>query len=320
VAILITGQGMAAMPTSILIIDDSDNIRNSIVNALREVALFEQYREAKNGIDGLKSLLDNRADLIICDLEMPRMDGFKFLAMLNSREELKDIPVIMLTGKEDRQSKIKGLEQGAVDYVTKPFDTGELVARVKVQLKIKALQDELRKSNEMLLELSNTDHLTRLYNRRHLMETLEREFKRALREGGFFSLIMLDIDNFKKVNDTYGHQEGDTVLVAVANAIRRALRPYDYAARYGGEEFALLLPATNLIGSVQAAERVRKGIESMNFADQLQNLVVTASLGIATYPSSQVYCIDALITEADDALYRAKASGKNRIESMVVAT
>jgi len=127
-------QGTAAMPTSILIIDDSDNIRNSIVTTLREVALFEQYHEAKNGIDGLKSLLDNRADLVICDLEMPRMDGFKFLAMLSSREELKDIPVIMLTGKEDRQSKIKGLEQGAVDYVTKPFDAGELVARVKVQL------------------------------------------------------------------------------------------------------------------------------------------------------------------------------------------
>lgn len=247
------------MPTSILIIDDSDNIRNSIVNTLREVALFEQYHEAKNGIDGLKSLLDTRVDLIICDLEMPRMDGFKFLAMLNSREELKDIPVIMLTGKEDRQSKIKGLEQGAVDYVTKPFDTGELVARVKVQLKIKALQDELRKSNELLLELSNTDHLTRLYNRRHLMDTLDREFKRALREGGIFSMIMIDIDHFKKVNDTYGHQEGDAVLVAVANAIRRELRPYDYAARYGGEEFAVLLPATNLTGSMQAAERVRKG-------------------------------------------------------------
>ncbi len=308
------------MPTSILIIDDSDNIRSSIVATLREVALFEQYIEAKDGIDGLKSLLDNRVDLIICDLEMPRMDGFKFLSMLSGREELKDIPVIMLTGKEDRQSKIKGLERGAVDYVTKPFDAGELVARVKVQLKIKALQDELRKSNELLLELSNTDHLTRLYNRRHLMETLDREFKRALREGGFFSMIMLDIDHFKKVNDTYGHQEGDAVLVAVANVVRRELRPYDYAARYGGEEFALLLPATNLAGSMQAAERVRKGVESMTFADKLQNLVVTVSLGIATYPSSQVYCIDALITEADDALYRAKANGRNRIESMIGAT
>ena len=308
------------MPTSILVIDDSDNIRSSIVATLREVALFEQYLEAKDGIDGLKSLLETRVDLIICDLEMPRMDGFKFLAMLSGREELKDIPVIMLTGKEDRQSKIKGLEQGAVDYVTKPFDAGELVARVKVQLKIKALQDELRKSNELLLELSNTDHLTRLYNRRHLMETLDREFKRALREGGFFSMMMIDIDHFKMVNDTYGHQEGDAVLVAVANVVRKELRPYDYAARYGGEEFAVLLPATNLAGSIQAAERVRKGVESMTFGDKLQNLVVTVSLGIATYPSSQVYCIDALITEADDALYRAKANGRNRIESMIGAT
>jgi DNA-binding response OmpR family regulator len=131
------------MPTSILIIDDSDNIRSSIVATLREVALFEQYLEAKDGIDGLKSLIDNRVDLIICDLEMPRMDGFKFLAMLSGREELKDIPVIMLTGKEDRQSKIKGLEQGAVDYVTKPFNPPELFARIGTHIEFERAKEEI---------------------------------------------------------------------------------------------------------------------------------------------------------------------------------
>ena len=122
-----------------------------------------------------------KPDLIICDLEMPRMDGFKFLQLVNSREDLKDIPIIMLTGREDRDLKIKGLEQGACDYVTKPFDAGELVARVKVQLKIKALQDELKRSNELLRELSNTDPLTHLYNRRYLTKILNSELNRAKR-------------------------------------------------------------------------------------------------------------------------------------------
>ncbi|HEU0265225.1 MAG TPA: response regulator, partial [Geobacterales bacterium] len=140
------------MPGRILIIDDSETIRSSIVQTLREVRLFDEVLEARDGIDGFKTLVAHRVDLIICDLEMPRLDGFKFLAMLNSREELKDIPVIVLTGKEDRGSKIKGLEQGAVDYVTKPFDIGELIARIKVQLKIKALQNDLRTSNDLLRE------------------------------------------------------------------------------------------------------------------------------------------------------------------------
>src|SRR5208282_1584297 len=150
----------ARMSGNILIIDDSDSVRYQIIGTLKKVALFELYSEARDGIDGFKSLIAAKPDLIICDLEMPRMDGFKFLQLVNSREDLKDIPIIMLTGREDRDLKIKGLEQGACDYVTKPFDAGELVARVKVQLKIKALQDELKKSNELLKELSNTDPLT----------------------------------------------------------------------------------------------------------------------------------------------------------------
>ncbi len=306
------------MPTTILIIDDSDTLREQIVRTIRDVALFDNIREAADGIDGLKIILNEMVDLIICDLEMPRMDGFKFMAMMQSREELKDIPVIMLTGREDREMKIKGLEQGACDYVTKPFDAGELVARVKVQLKIKALQDDLKRSNELLLEISNTDPLTGLHNRRHLMEMLDKEFQRARRKKWVLSLIMIDIDHFKHVNDTYGHQNGDLVLAEVAHHLLQELRSYDVAARYGGEEFIVVLPESSRDESLHVAEKIRLAIQRIVFTDELRNLIVTVSLGVAIYPSTKVDCIDSLIRQADDALYRAKRNGRNRVELMTV--
>lgn len=303
------------MNQSILVIDDSETLRSQIIDTLAGVSLFDEYLQAGDGIEGFKLLLNNPAHLIICDLEMPRMDGFKFMAMLQTREELKDIPVIMLTGREDRDLKIRGLEQGACDYVTKPFDAGELVARVKVQLKIKALQDELRCSNELLKELSNTDPLTHLYNRRYLMETLEREFQRAARKNDHLSLVMVDIDHFKKINDTYGHQEGDRVLTEVAAYIKGLIRRYDTASRYGGEEFVVVLPETSLSHARQFADRLRLGVQDLVFDGSLQGLTVTVSLGVATYPSSRVDCLDSLFRQADEALYRAKRNGRNRVET-----
>jgi two-component system, cell cycle response regulator len=304
------------MPRSVLIIDDADSVRYHIISTLKKVALFEHYREARDGIDGFKSLLAAKTDLIICDLEMPRMDGFKFMQMVNSREDLRDIPIIMLTGREDRDLKIKGLEQGACDYVTKPFDAGELVARVKVQLKIKALQDELKRSNELLKELSNTDPLTHLYNRRYLTKVLSSELIRAKRYSESLSFIILDIDNFKKVNDAYGHQNGDTVLSAVAEVVQAGRRCYDIAARYGGEEFVLVLPGTSLAGGITVAQRLREDVRAISFKPPLEQLSITISLGVATFPSAQIEDEDSLIRQADEALYRAKQNGRNRVETM----
>lgn len=304
------------MTLTALVIDDSETLRAEILQILKEASLFDSYLEACDGLEGFKVLLNNRVDLVLCDLEMPRMDGFRFLAMMRAREEFQDVPVIILTGREDRDTKIRGLEQGASDYLTKPFDAGELVARVRVQLKVKSLQDELKRSNDMLRTLSITDPLTHLHNRRHLMEMVEKEFQRASRKGAHLSLIILDIDYFKKVNDTYGHQEGDRVLTILADIVRRRLRSYDLAARYGGEEFVLLLPETPVHEAMAIAERLRLEVQEHIFDGSLQGQVLTISLGVATYPSSRIESIDSLFRQADEALYRAKQSGRNRVELM----
>lgn len=302
------------MSNSVLIIDDSDTVREQIIRILESFNLFSHYYEAEDGLEGFKKLRTCKVDLILCDLEMPRIDGFKFLSMLKSRPDLQGLPVLILTGMGDRERKIKGLEQGASDYITKPFDPEELVARVKVHLKIKNLQDDLKRSNELLLELSNTDHLTSLFNRRYLMEALGKELQRSIRKGGNLSFILLDIDHFKHVNDTYGHLQGDVVLKKVSQLLQKELRSYDCAARYGGEEFVAILPDSNLKEAVFVAERIRHSIQETSFSGELEELHLTASLGVASFPQEGVSAVDSFIKLADDALYRAKNNGRNRVE------
>ena len=304
------------METSVLVIDDSPGARHQILDGLKSANLFQVYHEAESVIDGFKIALSEPLDVILCDLDMPGMDGFKFLSMIKTRKELQDIPVILVTGVNDQESKIRGLERGASDYLTKPYDPAELIARVKVQLKIKTLQDSLKKSNQALMELSNTDPLTHLSNRRFLMKTLEKELQRCERSQKPMALIMVDVDHFKPVNDTYGHQQGDVVLQTLADQMKAHLRDYDLAARFGGEEFALVLPETALAEAVQVAERLRIAISELRIPADHNEIRLTISLGVATYPHPKVRTVDNLILEADRALYNAKERGRNRVETI----
>lgn len=301
------------MQPTLLIIDDSATLRQQVVETLKNAGIFKNFLEAVNGIDGFKMLIDHDVDVVLCDLEMPGMDGMKFLDMRNAHGQVRDTPVIMLTGREGQDQKIRGLERGASDYVTKPFDPGELIARVKVQLKIKQLQDHLREQNKKLEELSNTDPLTQLANRRFLMQSLEKEFRRSVRRQEPLALIMADIDHFKRINDTCGHQQGDVVLKAVAEAIVDELREYDLASRFGGEEFALLLPGAQLAQATAAAERIRKRVANLKFEGCLKQLGLTISLGVAAGPRKDIREIDDLVRLSDDALYAAKREGRNRV-------
>jgi diguanylate cyclase (GGDEF)-like protein len=303
---------------AILVIDDSAVARELILDALRQSRLDALFHVARNGGEALELLQRQPVDVILCDLEMPGIDGLGFLDRVKASETLRDIPVIILTGHETREEKICGLERGACDYVTKPFDSGELVARVKVQLKIKSLQDRLRESNRRLVQLSRTDPLTGLANRRRFMMVLEHTFRHSRRTSIPLALVMLDIDHFKKVNDTYGHQGGDEVLIAVADLLHPEPGDDILAARYGGEEFALILPEATLEIGQRGAERLRRQVEDLAFTGPLADLRLTASFGVAALPHPAIGTMDQLIREADEALYRAKRNGRNRVEIPVL--
>jgi diguanylate cyclase (GGDEF)-like protein len=299
---------------NILVIDDQESVRKKIKSILLKANLVDFYFEAKSGLDGIKMLMDKKVDLVICDVVMPEFDGYKFLISKSTKPEYDEVPVIMLTSEEDIEKKIKGFEHGASDYLTKPFDEGELIARVKAHLKIKHLQDELKEKNAQLQELSGTDDLTKLANRRSFMEQFANEFERAKRYKSGLSFLILDLDFFKQVNDSYGHLAGDSVLVQIANVMKTSVRSSDLVGRYGGEEFGLLLPETGSKGCRVYAERIRKRIEDTRFDAAANQIHVTVSGGIATYPEITVDSVDELWRKADAALYGAKKKGRNRIE------
>ena len=298
--------------SAVLIIDDSITIRQGIKLALKKASVFDDYLEARNGSEGIEKLDANSVDLVLCDVVMPEKDGFEFLEEMKRQEKYADIPVIMLTGQESVDKKILGLNLGASDYLTKPFDPGELIARVKVQLKIKSLQDELKAANERYRELSITDYLTKLYNRRHFMELSLREFERCKRYNHDLSLVMCDLDHFKSINDTLGHQVGDAVLADLGQILMGNLRGHDVVARYGGEEFIILLPMAGNGEVVSVAEKLRHRVEKHQFPG-VDDRNVTISLGISCFPYDNPQSIDELITLADKALYHAKRTGRNKV-------
>jgi two-component system cell cycle response regulator len=301
-------------PASILIVDDSETIRNRIKKVLvNQKGLFEKFYEAEDGAGGFKILLNQKVDIILCDIVMPQIDGFKLLAMVKNHPEMKGIPIIMLTAEGEQDKKNQALEKGASDYLTKPFDEIELLARVRVHLALKLLQDELRETNKQLTVLSNTDALTQVFNRRHLMKMMVNEILRTNRYKTELSFLLIDIDNFKSVNDTYGHQAGDQILIDLCLRIGGVLRRTDVLARYGGEEFAILLYQVPLAGAEKVAEKIRFTIAEKPFQIGEKKVDITISCGISSYVEETTDTIDTIIMEADRALYEAKGSGKNKV-------
>ena len=303
------------MAGRVLIVDDNATIRNEIKAVLMKDGSFTHFMEATDGITAFKSILEHPPDLVLCDLVMPGFDGLKFLGLKASRKELEQIPVIILTAEDDLDRKAEILERGASDYITKPFHEKELLARVRIHTKLKLLQDELREKNAQLEALSITDALTGLANRRRLMLRLEEEVQRAQRYKTPLSVVMIDIDHFKQVNDTYGHAMGDEVLRNIGALLKGSVRTTDLAARYGGEELTLVLPQTDPPAALQVAENLRQ--KFADFQHQLDgNIVVkTASMGIATCTcQGELPDGEELLKAADEALYRAKQNGRNRVE------
>ncbi|EAT15255.1 diguanylate cyclase [Desulfuromonas acetoxidans] len=301
------------MGPGILVVAQSAATRQTIIDALKDTSPFTRYLETNSGREGLEIVAKDPIDVIVCGLKLYQMSGLELLRNMQQDEELCDIPFIVLADDNRTKTKIELLEQGASDYIVQPVDIGELVARIKVQLKVKTLQDNLKRSNRLLLNLSSTDSLTQLYNRRVLMRTLRKEFQRQVRTEESFSLLMVDVDHFKNINDRYGHLNGDTVLINLARMLRSYLRPYDVPTRFGGEEFALVLPNTNMECAREVAERLRLAAKELRFSGEIRDLEITISIGVATCPADGVESEDDLLKLTDDALYAAKSAGRDQV-------
>ncbi|MEO5899961.1 MAG: diguanylate cyclase [Ilumatobacteraceae bacterium] len=290
----------------ILVADDSLVVRAVLRDQLEREG-YEVF-EATDGLTVLAQTAAIRPDAILLDIEMPGLDGHQVLVRLKDDEQLRDIPVVFLTGRTTTEEMVAGLRAGAHDYLKKPFEPAELIARIGGAVRIKRLQDELRERNDQLDRLSRIDPLTGCYNRRHIDEQLLRHASSARRRAQPMAVLMLDIDHFKRVNDTEGHPGGDIVLQQVVHRLQNAVRVDDLVGRWGGEEFVIIAPQTDLAGGMLLAERVRLAVADtpMDLGDH--SITVTVSVGCA----SGIDDGTALLSQADVALYQSKSDGRNR--------
>jgi diguanylate cyclase (GGDEF)-like protein len=285
-------------PSSILVVDDTANTLELIATIL---GTEHRVLTAADGETALKIALQEEPDLILLDIRMPGMDGYQLCKLLKADPVTREIPVIFVTAMDEEREEAKGLELGAIDYITKPLSQPILRARVRNHIDLKRQRDQLRR-------LSAVDGLTGLANRRAFGEGLEKEWRGAIRRNASISLLMTDLDDFKQFNDAYGHLAGDEALRRVAKALESAvLRPADMVARYGGEEFVILLPGSDPAAAHIKAERYRQLIEAMP-----DKPGVTASFGVAVYPQHAADGRE-LIQAADSALYESKRGGRNRV-------
>ncbi len=298
----------------ILIVEDSRTQALKFQLMLENQGYFVQV--AQNGIEAMNILLNNHISIVITDWVMPEMDGSELCRAIRQHDFGGYVYIIMLTAREKKIDIIEGLKAGADDYLIKPVDEAELMARLMTAERIISLEQTLKRRNQEIALLSITDPLTRVFNRGYFNDNFPLAFKRAARYQNPISLAICDIDYFKRINDKYGHQAGDKVLVKFALHLKDALRQdIDWIARYGGEEFVIVLPDTDPEGGKKAAERFRKIIENMEVEVNGEKLTITASFGVAGITSSSdtnSITPDLVINTADRCLYQAKEAGRNR--------
>lgn len=251
--------------------------------------------------------------LLVIDWMMPVMNGLELCEKIRKVETSHYVYIIFLSAKREKKDIVKGLKAGADDYLTKPFDEDELLSRISVGLKIIKLEQALKEANQKLYILATLDGLTKILNRRELLNRLKEELSRASRKRTPFYLFMLDIDHFKKVNDRYGHDAGDKVLIEIANRIKSRLRSYDVVGRYGGEEFLIGISKADKEIVKEIAERLRRCICEKPFNINDKSLTVSISIGLAKIEPSRDVDLEAAIRKADAALYKAKQQGRNRV-------
>jgi diguanylate cyclase (GGDEF)-like protein len=296
---------LSSRPPRLLVVDDQPVNIQALYQAF---SADHQVLMATNGEQALKLAINKQPDLVLLDVMMPGMDGHEVCRRLKADESTRDIPVIFVTAHSDEASETLGLEMGAVDFISKPINPKIVRARVKTHLTLKAQSDLLR-------HWVYIDGLTGVHNRRHFDERLASEWARAVRNGTELSVVLLDVDFFKRYNDRYGHQAGDDCLRRLATCMRdSSRRPADLVARYGGEEFVCLLPETPLAGALTVAGLLRDNVAAMGIehADSAADRVVTVSLGVCCKPAGAAGSAASLLSGADAQLYQAKAQGRAR--------
>ncbi|QTA79271.1 Two component system response regulator, GGDEF domain-containing [Desulfonema limicola] len=294
--------------SSILIVDDNPKNLQVLASILRT----SNYKVAmvKDGAKAIKFISSRKPDLILLDIMMPELDGFEVCQKLKQSKTSKDIPIIFISALSETEDKVKGFEAGGVDYITKPFQQQEVLARVKTHLDLRNAYKKLKQAYKDIEIAAKTDSMTKLSNRLDIIEKIKYEQRKYQRSGNPFSLILSDIDNFKLFNDKYGHDCGDFILIAVADIIKSGIRKQDTAARWGGEEFLILLPETDKPGGESTAIKIRERLISKTFEYNEHPHKISMTFGISTFNGQG---IDNCIKMADEALYKGKTSGKNCI-------
>jgi len=294
---------------TILAVDDNKNniftLRCLLEDEFKDIIL----EEALNYQEALQKVIISPPDLILLDVQMPEVDGFELANMLKSDSQSKDIPIIFLTAffKEDEFVQ-RGYDLGAVDYLTKPIEEKRLYNKIRFHIQMYNQEQKLKEHNKSLKKQSTTDQLTKLYNRKYFDETIENEMQRSSRYKTALSMVIADIDFFKKVNDTYGHIAGDNILEEFASIIKDNIRSTDMAFRYGGEEFVILLPNTTAQEAKQLTKKLRKIVNSHSFKEPKS---ITCSYGISEYKEKDTK--EKFFKKADDALYFVKNNGRDNI-------
>ncbi len=268
-----------------------------------------------DGDEAFRVLLSAQSPhMAILDWSMPGMDGTQLCRTVRQTKPEPYTYVVLLISKNARDDVILGLEAGADDYVTKPFDPAELKVRLWTGKRIVFLQDELISSREALRDVATHDHLTGLLSRGAIVSHFGTELSRARRESTPLGVVIADVDHFKQINDNYGHPTGDQVLCRIASAVRESVRPYDHVGRYGGEEFLTILPGCGRTETLMHAERLRDAVSQVVVVSADDAIRVTLSLGVAVAEAGSIWEAFELIQAADDALYKTKHAGRNRVE------
>lgn len=295
---------------NILVVDDIPENVQLLIFALEDGG--HVVASASHGRECLDQVEPFKPDIILLDIMMPVMDGMETLRQLKSNPRHKNIPIIMASANDDDERVIEALDMGAHDFVSKPIVFPILAARVRSALRLRQAQQELTQANETLARLASIDPLTGVYNRRYYYERAETEFCKCLRYHHPLSVLMLDADRFKAINDQYGHHMGDTVLVELTRICARMTRSSDFVGRMGGEEFAICCPETDLAGAMLLAERIRQAINDCTIVNEDVKIGFTVSIGV-TELTGHDSNFEAVHDRADHLLYQAKEQGRNRV-------